>query len=361
MFRYLKALLLAILIGAPGFSLADSIDPTSFAASLAVGESVTVRKTVTITERTTSAVLDVMFIFDVTGSMGSQINAAKAKADDILTALGGFGDLQSGVGWYSDPGFDGVHTDLNAGNTSASSGIDDIGLCTIAGVGSVGCGGDFPEKGFGAIKDAADNASWRAGSNRFIIALGDASFKEPPSGAETMASLAANNVNLLGVSFSSFFTDEIEALGGTAFAATATGDSIADAIIDAVEGSLAEYDEVTVDDLGGGAPGIDVSVTCVSADIGTCSGATAMGDYDRSIERMFEFDVTFTALADGTYAFPTHALVDGGIVASESDRFMVGDGEPPPPPTGVPEPGVLSLLGTGLLGLGVIRRRRRPG
>ena len=52
-------------------AIADSISPDSFETTLEVGDSVTITKTVTITEeRPTSALVDVKFISDTTGSMG---------------------------------------------------------------------------------------------------------------------------------------------------------------------------------------------------------------------------------------------------------------------------------------------------
>ena len=346
-----------------GAAWADTISPLTFSADLAVGESVTIEKTVVVEkEGTSTALIDVMFLFDVTGSMGDEIVAAKSAADAILTGLSGFGDLASGTGWYSDPKFDGVHTDLTTTDATTVAGIDDMWegysvgdpfstppWCSVAGT-AVGCGGDFPEQGNAAIKDAADNSTWRAGSNRFIVVLGDASFKSPPTDAATMAALTAAGVSLIGVDFGGMGSS-VNDLGGETFAASATPATIVDAILDGVTSSFATYSKVTVDDLGGGMPEIDVSTVCTGADIGMCVGDTATGMYDRSVDRTFTFDVTFKRVAAGDSSFLTHALVDGGIVASEKDRF------PDAAPIPLPAAGWMMIAGLG--GLLAARRRRK--
>jgi hypothetical protein len=51
---------------------------------------------------------------------------------------------------------------------------------------------------------------------------------------------------------------------------------------------------------------------------------TGEGPYDRSIDRTFTFDVTFTALSPGSYSFSIPVLVDGGTMATELDNIQVG-------------------------------------
>lgn len=332
-----------------GVALADTISPLTYTNdTLGVGDKVTISKTVVIEAAgTTSALLDVMFLFDTTGSMGGAIANAKSAASNIITGLGGFGSVTTGAGFYGDPAFNGVTQDLtgNAATTIAE-------INTFA-AGVPNNGGDFAERGNEGLKSVAENASWRAGSNRFVVVLGDSSFKNSPvTSADAKAALDAENVNVIGLNFGGgSFAGAINAVGGTTFAGGSTPSDIVDAILAGVTTSFDEYTKVTVDDLGAGLPEIGVSVVCTGADTGACVGDTAEGMYDRSVDRTFTFDVTFERLAAGDSSFGTHALVDGGIVATEKDSFG-GSAVVP-----LPAAGFLMIFGLG--SLAVMSRRRK--
>jgi len=332
---------------------ADSISPTSYSATLGVGESVTITKTVTVTKAPpTDALIDVMFVFDTTGSMGPALAGAKTMAAGLLASLGSFGSVASGVGFYNDPGAGVLQTVTTTAATTVT---------TISGL-SAGGGGDYPELGYAGITDAATGGGWRAGSNRFIIALGDAGFKTPPSIAATIAAMGAIGADLIGVDFCDVpgvetcasaptFASDVAGLGGSVYASSASPAAIAAAITAGITAGFDKYTTVTVGDIGAGLPEIAVSTVCASAAIGgTCVGADAVADvvdgYTREADRTFTFDVTFTRLAAGDKDFLTSALVDGSIVARERDSFKT------------PEPATLVLMGVSLLGLGAARRRR---
>ncbi len=372
----------ALIFGAGG-ALADSISPLTYSAELAVGDSVTISKTVVVeASGPTGALIDIHFLFDTSGSMGGVISGAKAAAADIFSSLADFGDVAASVGVYSEaarlptapagstaPGLV-INQDVTTDTATSIAAINAVTLNIPDG------GGDGPENGVNGIELAAENLSWRPGSTRFMFVFGDIGFKTSACGeaggtsgltcdafdnqdglpistaANALAALSADGVKLFGLdySFGGSFNSAIETLGGTAFASTTTPGDIVDDITAGITAGFATYSDVTVSDLGAGLPEIGVSVVCTGADIGACSGATATGAYDRTVDRTFTFDVTFERLAAGDSVFSTHALVDGGIVASERDSFTV---------SAVPLPAAgLMMLGA-LAGLGAMARRRK--
>jgi len=71
-----KLISTALLLGlVPAGAMADSLSPSAFSATLAVGGSTTIHKTVTI-DQSPSAKVDVFFLADTTGSMGGRSGAS---------------------------------------------------------------------------------------------------------------------------------------------------------------------------------------------------------------------------------------------------------------------------------------------
>jgi len=220
---------------AGGAAFADTISPDTFSAQLAIGESGTVRKTVVIEAAgTTDAQIDSFFLIDTSGSMGGAIAGAKAAAGDLLLGLEAFGDNASGVGVFSEsatgdtnaaPGA-WINQDITTSEATAQAAINDVTL------GNPDNGGDFPERGQDAVAYVADNASWRAGSNRFIFALGIRHV------GETTARLLARSYGTIEA-----FRDAMEAArdrDGEAFAELVDIDGIGDVVAEAIVDFFAE-------------------------------------------------------------------------------------------------------------------------
>jgi hypothetical protein len=313
-----------ILLFLPVGALADSVVPSSYSASLKVGESVTIRKTVTITQGTpTTAMVDVFFLTDSTGSMGGLISNVKTNVTQILSDTSTLGDVAYGVGEYRDVGDEFVYR-LNQDITKDTS-----LLVTAINSWSAGGGGDTPEANFYALQQMSDTSAWRTGSARIALWFGDAPSHDP-AGPEpgvtkqgAIDALVAKGVQVLamnlggagyGINEGNQAQDVVNGAGGILYNGIDTAQIVAE-IKKAMGQIFANYTSVAIGT--SGAPsGVTVAVTPPSY----------TGTYDRSIERTFTFDVKFTATQPGTHIFDLPVLVNGGTTAVERDTIQVGGG-----------------------------------
>ncbi|WP_209426849.1 vWA domain-containing protein [Pararhodobacter sp. SW119] len=351
-----------------GMAWADSISPESYEATLNVGESVTINKTVTVDAGVlTTGLVDIFFLADSTGSMGGQINQARTNANTIISGLSGLGDVHFGVGEYRDTGDAFTYrtnTALTGNATAITTGINQW---------TAGGGGDFPEANLIGLQRVAQETEWRAGSTRVVVMFGDApghvgrTDSKPDAFGNFLVSSEANAIAALnaegitvhigntggtgnsgmnaaaGGAAAGQANRIADATGGSVFALAASGANIADLIKEAVESTFATYNTVALGPVGN-MPGVGVEVS-----------APYVGEFDREETRTFDFTVTFTGLVPGTHDFVINALVNGGTVATERDRITVrGDDVPP-----IPLPAAGWLLLGGLGALVAVRRRRR--
>ncbi len=334
---------------AAGGATADSISPASYSDTLAVGESVSLRKTVTVSAGgPTSALVDIIFLADETGSMGGEISDVRNAAASIITATSGLGNVQWGVGGYRDFSDAFAYrelTDLTSDTTAVQSAIN-----TWAASG----GGDFPEANLYGLEQVATGMEWRTGSTRIVVWFGDAPGHDPSGGVsetDAIAALTGENITVHALDAgkldsSGQATRITDATGGTLGSLGVGTAAVTDSILDAIDTTFSSYSTVAL--------AVGAGADCVDVSLDPAGGYS--GSYDRSVDRDFAFTVTFTGTTPGDCSFDINALVDGGIVAVERDRFRVTAGGGPAP---VPVPASLPLLLGALLGGGAFLRRRR--
>lgn len=334
-------------------AMADSITPTSYSATLAIGESVTISKTVTITEEVVGAKADIFFLFDTTGSMGGVINTAKSTASTLLAGLSGLGDINFGVGSYDDfptspYGSAGdIPWTLNSDITGSSAAVQ----TSIDGLTASG-GFDSPESQLTALTATTTDVSWRADATKFVVWFGDAPGHEGteagyPGTATTTSTIAALNAEEIFVNAIDYgaldSTGQASAItaatGGAVYDGTFDAEAFIALITDSITTVYEDYSSVCLDPVGS-LPGVAVVTSgCI------------VGDFNRSVERSFDFEVTFTGEEAGTHDFSILAKADDLTVAAERDLIVV-EGS-----VSVPETSSIVLMLIGLMSLGYGRKK----
>lgn len=366
----------------PAAAIAGSISPATFEATIAVGGSVTVSKTVT-TDAIGASKVDVFFLTDDTGSMSSVINNVRNTAGALLTQLQStYADIAFGVGSYDGDPREGVPlASPPAANLTAAYSRQSMITTNIAQVQAAintwaaGGGGDGPEANFFALHQVAtsggltdgfgstDNSGagystglatgWREGAARVIVWFGDVvSHTTTVDQAEAIAALTANGVTVVamnsggdnsGIDGSNQADSIVAATGGVIvnnFASVPIA-NIVDSIVGAIGDATSTLD-LSLAVQGGVPAGLNISFVCTSAE--GCDDVA--GGESRT------FDMTITGLTPGDYDFTV--IAPGVAGASERDLITVtadGGGT-------VPEPGTLGLLAASLLGAGFARRRK---
>jgi hypothetical protein len=301
----------------PVNALADSLVPSNYATSLKLGASVTIPKTVTINKGSpTSALVDVFFLADTTGSMGGTLANVQAGAAAILSGLAGLGNLAYGVGEYRDLGDAFVYR-LNQEITEDTTAVQ-AGINTWVADG----GGDWEEGQLYALSQVATTAAWRTGSTRIVIWFGDAPGHDPSgptavTEAQATAALVAQTIKVMALDVGSLnYSGQAQSIATATNGKYYSGIDPAQIVNDIKNAIIVSFQTYSTVTLGRSTVPTGLKVTVVPP--------SYTGAYDRSIDRTFDFNVTFTAVIPGFYHFSIPALVDGGSMAAEQDDILVG-------------------------------------
>ena len=343
-----------------------SITPETFSATISIGETVSVEKTVALDADTAATSVDIFFLSDNTGSMGGIINTVKSFADNLLSTLStNITDVAFGVGRYLGDPVEGV-APATAYQLQQSITTDTTPVMTQIGNWFARGGGDSPETNFFALQQVATEGAstgggvstgqatgWRDGARRVILWFGDASsHEETVSQTEVIDALTDENVIVIGLNTrpsnsgidtagqASAITDATE---GSLFnnLSSASPAVVQQAILDGIDAATSTLD-ITLATFGD-TSGLDISVVCTSLE--GCDDVPAGGI------RTLRMDIT--GVSAGVFNFETRVPGLAGVM--EIDSITVTDGSGIP--EAIPEPASILLLGLGLTILGINRKR----
>jgi hypothetical protein len=356
----------ALLLASPAF--ADSLTPTSYSATIGVGGVTDITDKVgTISAGTpTTALADVLFVVDTTGSMGPAISEVSAALSSTVSQLSALGNISTGAAQYKDLAnspSDGFNYQLDQAITSNSSATQSaINSWFASG------GGDDPEQGLYALTTATTDSAtgWESGAKKIEVIVGDAPSHSSPSyptaaggvsDDSTATTLSSNGVTLIALNASNITGDSgLDSFGqfdsttgllskgvsGSYFSSFLSSTELTDDIVAAVGESFETYSTVSLG-LVGPAPS-DCSVSLPSA---------ITGSFSRSAAESFSFgSVSITGTHAGTCSFDIGLFADGVQLATESDTVVVTG-------SAVPEPSTWATMLLGFAALGYMGYRKR--
>jgi hypothetical protein len=184
---------LILLATMPAPVAASIVTPETITDTLKAGD--TEHDTITVTLPSTAPKGDVVFVFDASGSMGSQLTAMKAKAGVIMTNVRtGVPDTNFGVGsfvdyphYYDNAANDGytatygsgsdyawrLDQDLTSDPAAVQTGFNNINILN---------GADWPQNYARALYESKESFSWRSDAKKIVVIFGDAEPHAYPNG-----------------------------------------------------------------------------------------------------------------------------------------------------------------------------------
>jgi hypothetical protein len=181
--KFLSLMIVSVFLIISTISANAAVSPTTVDVTLQSEESLPQTANVDIAEVPPKA--DVLFAFDLTGSMGGVLNTVKAKADDIMNQLNTLGsDVNFGVisfkdynGNFSSYGYSsyyGSSTDFPY-NLDSSVSSDITAVSTTINNLSYSGGSDGPESYTRALYESYsdDSIGWRTGARKVVVMFGD--------------------------------------------------------------------------------------------------------------------------------------------------------------------------------------------